>query len=141
MMKVRYAKPEDYGQILIIDEGIDFRDFQRWTDNKQVMFIYENEDFCGWLQFGFLFEKIPFINRFYIMEEFRGLGNGTLTLLIWERQMMERMYDTFMLSTAVTNTKAQEFYEKHGYQKVGQLTLPDHEHEEEIFYYKHKPLF
>lgn len=139
MMKIRYATPEDYGQILVIDESIDFPDFQRWAVNKQVMFIYENEDFCGWLQYSFLFEKIPFINRFYITEEYRGLGNGTLTLLAWERHMMERGFDTFMLSVEKSNTRAQKLYEKHGYKKAGQLSLPDKE--EEIFYYKHKPLF
>ena len=138
MMKVRYAREEDYNQILVIDDTIIMPEWKRWTDNKQVLLIYENENFAGWIQYSFLFERIPFINRFYILEDFRGLGDGTLSLLIWERQMQERMYDKFMLSTSASNEKAQKFYEKQGYKKIGQLNLPD---SEEIFYFKHKPLF
>ena len=112
MMKVRYAREEDYNQILVIDDTIIMPEWKRWTDNKQVLLIYENENFAGWIQYSFLFERIPFINRFYILEDFRGLGDGTLSLLIWERQMQERMYDKFMLSTSASNEKAQKFYEK-----------------------------
>lgn len=139
MMKVRYAKEEDYSQILVIDDSIIMPEWKRWTDNRQVLLIYENEDFAGWLQYSFFLEKIPFINRFYILEQFRGLGNGTLTLLIWERQMQERMYDKFMLSTEASNIRAQKLYERYGYKKVGQISLPDSE--EEIFYFKQTQLF
>ena len=137
MMKVRYAREADYEQMQVIDKSVTKAEFKRWTDNAQVLFIYENDDFAGWLQYSFFLEKTPFVNRFYILPEFRGLGNGKLTLLIWQRQMEERFFDDVMISCESTNEKAQKLYEGLGYKKIGTLAL--HENAEEIVYKKVLP--
>ena len=126
MMKVRYATEADYEQIQVIDKSITKSEFKRWADNAQVLFIYENDDFAGWLQYSYFLEKTPFVNRFYILPEFRGLGDGKLTLLIWQRQMEERFFDEVMLSCEAENSKAQKLYEGIGYKKIGELELADH---------------
>ena len=139
MMKVRFGKEEDFELVQKIDDSIIFPEYKKWIDNKQVYLIFEDEEFAGWLQYGFFLERIPMINYFALLEKFRGIGTGTLSLLIWERQMMERMFDKFLVSLDNSNENAIEFFEKKGYKKIGAFNLP--EEEEKTLYYKHKPLF
>ncbi|MBR3149646.1 MAG: GNAT family N-acetyltransferase [Eubacterium sp.] len=137
MMKVRYANEADYEQILAIDKTITKSEFRRWTESSQVLFIYEKDSFAGWLQYSLFLEKYPFINRFYILDEYRGLGDGKLTLLIWQRQMEERFFDKVMASCEGSNVKAQKLYEGLGYKKIGTLALC--ENDDEIVYMKVLP--
>ena len=139
MMKVRFGKEEDFELVQKVDDGIVFPEYKKWVDNKQVYLIYENDDFAGWLQYGFFLERIPMINYFELLEEFRGIGTGTLSLLIWERQMMERMFDKFIVAPEKNNEKAISFFEEKGYKKIGNISIP--ESEERLVYFKHKPLF
>lgn len=136
---MRFAKEEDFEFVQKIDDSIVFPEFKKWTDNRQVYLIFENEEFAGWLQYGFFLERIPMINYFSLLEQFRGIGTGTLSLLIWERQMMERMYDKFTVAIDRENGAAIKFFEEKGYKKIGAFTLPDEE--EKTLYFKHKPLF
>ncbi|MBQ9531254.1 MAG: GNAT family N-acetyltransferase [Eubacterium sp.] len=139
MMKMRFAKEEDFCLIEKIDDSIVFPEFKKWADNKQVYLIFENDEFAGWLQFGFFLEKIPMINYLALFEQFRGIGTGTLSLLIWERQMMEKMYDKFIVAPEKDNETAIKFFEEKGYKKIGDINIPDNE--ERLVYFKHKPLF
>ena len=137
MMKIRYATESDIDLVRKIDESITKSEFKRWTDNSQVLLIYEKDELAGWLQYSLFLEKIPFVNRFYILPEYRGLGDGKLSLLIWQRQMEERFFDEVMLSCESTNEKAQKLYESLGYKKIGTLAL--HENADEIVYKKVLP--
>ena len=139
MMKVRYAKEEDFRLVQSIDDSIIMPEFKKWADNRQVLLIYENEDFAGWLQYSFFLERIPMINYFSLFEEFRGIGDGTLSLLIWERQMMERMFDKFLVALGEDDENAIKFFEEKGYKKIGSFELP--ENIRKALYYKHKALF
>lgn len=137
MMKIRYATESDIDLVRKIDDTITKTEFKRWTDNSQVLLIYEKDEFAGWLQYSLFLEKIPFVNRFYILPEYRGLGDGKLSLLIWQRQMEERFFDEVMLSCESTNEKAQKLYESLGYKKIGTLAL--NENADEIVYKKVLP--
>lgn len=139
MMKVRFAGENDFELVQKLNDGVVFPEFKKWVDNKEVYLIFEEDEIAGWLQYSFFLERIPFINEFYLLPKFRGTGTGTLSLLIWERQMMERMYDKFMVSLTSENKETIEFFEKKGYKKIGDIAIPDNE--ERVFYFKHKPLF
>lgn len=139
MMKVRYAREEDYSEVLAVNDTIIMPEFKRWVDNKQVLLVYEDDELAGWLQYSFFLERIPFINEFFLLEKFRGIGTGTLSLLIWERQMMERMYDKFMTALPSDDAALIDFFEQKGYKKTGEFTIP--ENENRVMYFKHKPLF
>jgi len=139
MMKMRFAKEEDFCEIQKIDDSIVFPEFKKWADNKQIYLIFENEEFAGWLQYSLFMERIPMINYFALLEQFRGIGTGTLSLLIWERQMMEKMYDKFIVALPEENREAAEFFEKKSYKKIGDFAIP--EDAERVIYFKHKPLF
>ena len=137
MMKIRFATPSDIDLVRQIDATVTKTEFERWTAESRVLLIYEKEDFAGWLQYSLFLEKIPFVNRFYIMEPYRGLGDGKLSLLIWQRMMEERFFDEVMLSCDSTNEKAQKLFESIGYQKIGILALS--ENADEIVYKKVLP--
>ena len=137
-MKVRFGKEEDFELVQKIDDSIIFPEYKKWIDNKQVYLIFENEEFAGWLQYSFFLEKIPMINYFELFEEFRGIGTGTLSLLIWERQMMERMYDKFIVALDINDENAIKFFEEKGYKNIGRFNALD---DERLMYFKHKPLF
>ncbi len=139
MMKVRYGAEEDFSLVQKIDDSIIMPEFKKWVNNRQVLLIYENDDFAGWLQYSFFLERIPMINYFSLFEEFRGIGDGTLSLLIWERQMMERMYDKFMVAINKNDENAIRFFEEKGYKQIGDVNIPDEE--EKSIYFKFKPLF
>ncbi|MBR1762970.1 MAG: hypothetical protein IJ731_06355 [Eubacterium sp.] len=139
MMKVRYGAEEDFSLVQKIDDSIIMPEFKKWVNNRQVLLIYENDDFAGWLQYSFFLERIPMINYFSLFEEFRGIGDGTLSLLIWERQMMERMYDKFMVAINKTDENAIRFFEEKGYKQIGDVNIPNEE--EKSIYFKFKPLF
>jgi len=139
MMKVRFAGENDFELVQKLNDGIVFPEFKKWIDNKQVYLIYEDDALAGWLQYSFFIERIPFVNEFYLLPEFRGTGTGTLSLLIWERQMMEIMYDKFITALPADDTALIDFFEQKGYKKIGDINIPDNE--ERVFYFKHKPLF
>lgn len=139
MMKVRYGAEEDFSLVQKIDDSIIMPEFKKWVNNRQVLLIYENDNFAGWLQYSFFLERIPMINYFSLFEEFRGIGDGTLSLLIWERQMMERMYDKFMVAINKNDENAIRFFEEKGYKQIGDVNIPNEE--EKSIYFKFKPLF
>ncbi len=125
MMKIRYARPEDLSLVREIDPAVTTAELTRWAENAQVLLIYEQDDFAGWLQYSLFQEKIPFINRFEIKEQFRGLGDGKLTLLIWQRQMEERFYDKVMTACRSDNTHFRTLLEHTGYRQIGTLQADD----------------
>ena len=139
MMKVRLGKEQDFDLVQRIDDSIVFPEYKNWTDNNQVYLIFEEDSFAGWLQYSFFLERIPMINYFELFEEFRGTGTGTLSLLIWERQMMERMFDKFIVALKKDDESLISFFEEKGYKKIGNIAIP--ESEDRLVYFKHKPLF
>lgn len=118
MIQIRYADYSDYSFILKIDSSITENKWKNWTDNKQVMITFINGEFAGWLQYSFFIEKIPFVNRLYVFEEYQHNSLGTGLMKFWEFEMVERGYTQLMLSTEKTNT-AQEFYKKLGFSEFG----------------------
>ncbi len=118
MIQIRYAKPEDYDLITSFDSTIDRKRFLLWTENKQAVISLVDGEFAGWLQFGMFMEKLPFINRLYLFEEYQRQGIGTGMVRFWECEMLDRGFSQLMLSTEKTNS-ALEFYKKLGYRELG----------------------
>jgi len=125
MMKVKYAAESDYDKVREIDNSITLSEFRRWADNSQVLLIYEQDEFAGWLQYSYFKEKTPFINRIFIKEQFRGLGDGKLTLLIWQRQMEERFFDEVMLSCDSENAVMNKLCKELNYDLIGTLKMSE----------------
>lgn len=118
MLTIRFAKPEDYDLILQIDSSITMEKWNKWTDNKQVAITFLDGEFAGWLQYSLFIEKIPFVNRLYILEKYQHQYLGTGLMKFWEFEMVEQGYSQLMLSTESDNT-ALNFYKKLGFEEIG----------------------
>lgn len=118
MITIRYAKADDYELMLKIDSSIDKISWEGWTKNKQAVFVFDGKSLAGWLQYSFFIEKIPFVNRLYLFDNYQRQGLGTGLIKFWESEMFDRGYKKLMLSTEQSNT-AQEFYKKLGYKILG----------------------
>ena len=79
-------------------------------------------------------QSIPFIDRLYIDEAYRGKGYGTLMMGYWEKAMRRMQYRYGMLSTQEDET-AKFFYENLGYKKIGAF-LPPEQSAHELIYIK-----
>lgn len=123
MLKIRYATYEDYELILKIDDSISKSKWKTWTDNKQAIFVFDDNEFLGWLQYSYFIEKYPFVNRLYIFEKFQNNGAGTALMIFWEREMISKGENRLMLSTESDNIGAQRLYSRLGYRCVGELNL------------------
>ena len=85
--------------------------------------MYEGDSLIGWLRFGLFWDNIPFMNMLYILDGYRGKGNGTELVSFWEREMAQAGYGQALTSTQ-SDEKAQFFYRKIGYTECGALLLP-----------------
>lgn len=123
MINIRYAVYGDYELILKIDKSISESKWRTWTDNKQVMFAFNNDKFLGWLQFSCFLEKYPFVNRLYIFEKYQNNGVGTALMKYFESEMISKGESRLMLSTESDNSGAQRLYHRLGYNCIGELDL------------------
>ena len=131
-MNIRFAKYDDYDYILSIDCTISEDKWKNWTDNLQVILAFEGETFLGWLQYNYFIEKYPFINRFYVFEEYQNKGIGTALLNFFEQEMKIKGETKLMLSTESDNLGAQRLYARFGYKCIGKLELYSEQKEELI---------
>jgi ribosomal protein S18 acetylase RimI-like enzyme len=123
MINIRYATYEDYDLILRIDNSISQSKWKTWTENKQAIFAFDNDEFLGWLQYSYFIEKFPFVNRLYVFEKFQNNGAGTALMKFWENEMIAKDEKRLMLSTESDNIGAQRLYYRLGFKCVGELNL------------------
>lgn len=120
---IRYADERDFDILSKYDIHINASELKKSIDDKRVLIMF-NDEFIGWLRFGFFWDSIPFMNMLYFLEEHRGKGYGGQLVGFWEKEMRDRQYKTVMTSTQ-SNEQAQFFYRKNGYTDCGSLLLPD----------------
>lgn len=119
MQNIRYANFDDYELILRIDDSISKNRWKTWTDNKQAIFAFDDNEFLGWLQYNYFIEKWPFVNRLYVFEEFQNKGAGTALMKFWESEMISKGENRLMLSTESDNIGANAYI----VECVGELNL------------------
>ena len=66
------------------------------------------------------FHSFPYLHIISIKEEYRGKGIGK-ALLDYSEQIALEMEDKFFLVVADYNPEAKRFYERNGYQQVGEI--------------------
>lgn len=93
-------------------------------NSKRVFIAEENEVFLGWLRYNLFWDNTPFINMLYITEHNRGKGYGKEMMKFFEEEIKRRGYNTVMTSTR-EDESSKYFYDKLGYKKVGDFTLPN----------------
>ena len=79
-----------------------------------------------------IFQQEPFLNVFYVDQEYRKQGCDKVLLAFWENEMKEQGYESVLVST-LGNDAAKYFYEKLGYQYVGFVQAKTRDAEELMY--------
>lgn len=120
--EIRYVNESDF-KLLFKYEHLSKEELNNCIKQKRILAIFNNDNLIGWLRYNLFWDEIPFINMLYILEEYRHQGYGNKILNYWEKEMMKNSYSRVMTST-LSNEKAQFFYRKNGYIDCGSLLLP-----------------
>ncbi|MDE7171611.1 MAG: GNAT family N-acetyltransferase [Oscillospiraceae bacterium] len=120
---IRYANQSDFERLREHDRHISEDELARGIEAGRVLVMFEQGAFVGWLRFNLFWDEIPFMNMLYFLEEYRGKGLGTRLTRHWEEEMAKRGCERVLTST-LSNERAQFFYRKNGYVDCGSLLLP-----------------
>lgn len=71
---------------------------------------------------GFCLTKADELYQLYVSKEARGSGLAGVLLADAEARLSSRGISTAWLACAIGNTRAEKFYEKQGWQRVGSMT-------------------
>ena len=122
-MKFEYANEVDFQFILDNDRHISKELIKNKLKEKEILIVRDLESkIIGWLRYSYFWDNTPFMNMLYINENYRNKGIGKELVMFWETEMKGRGYELIMTST-LSNEKAQHFYRKLGYKDCGSLLL------------------
>lgn len=121
-MRMRVANIDDIEIIDLNDKHISKEEIKNIIKLKKIYILEEKNDFIGWIRYNLFWDKTPFMNMIYILDEYRGQGFGRVAIEFWEQEMRKLGYKTVLTSTA-SNEYAQHFYNKLGYKTIGGFTL------------------
>ena len=122
-LEIRYAKRRDLPWLVDHDDEMSEEYLLKKIDDGQLILLLEDNDYTGWLRFGYFWDCIPFLNLIMLEEHAWGRGLGTRLMLFWEEDMRAQGFDQVMTST-LADEEAQHFYRKLGYQDSGAILLP-----------------
>ena len=128
---IRYANEDDLEILMKYDKHIREKELKDSINNKRILVMFINDVFIGWLRYNLFWDSEPFMNMLYFLEGYRGKGYGGQLIHYWEEEMVKSNYKRVLTST-LSNERAQFFYRKNGYGDCGALLLP-HEPLEIIF--------
>lgn len=120
---IRYAQSGDAELLLQYDKHIAESELKNKIALKQIIMMFDGNDFIGWLRYNLFWDNTPFMNMLYILDGYRGQGSGGMLTEFWEADMRAQGYKMVMTSSQA-NEQGQFFYRKHGYIDCGSLLLP-----------------
>ncbi len=121
---IRYAGEDDLAVLAEHDRHISESELKNIIRQNRVLVMHRGDTFTGWLRYGLFWDSIPFMNMLYILDGYRGVGDGSALVSFWESEMAGAGYDRVLTSTQ-SNESAQFFYRKIGYTECGVLLLPN----------------
>jgi ribosomal protein S18 acetylase RimI-like enzyme len=122
-MRVAFAKPEDLDWLAEEDRHVGRDVIEKKIARREIVVGYREDRPVGFLRFGYFWDEIPFMNLLWVRGDSRVRGYGTHLISFWEEQMRELGHDSVMTST-LSNERAQHLYRSHGYEDVGSLLMP-----------------
>lgn len=121
---IRYADESDFEILKKYDKHISESELKNSINTKRVFIMFHNDNFIGWLRYNLFWDNMPFMNMLYLLEDYRGKGYGRQLVDFWEKEMSKNKYKVVLTST-LSNERAQFFYRKNGYVDCGSLLLPN----------------
>ena len=114
----------DKAFVMGIDTHVDEAGFQNRIMTKTGFVLTEQGEPVGIMHHCLLWDRMPFLNLLYVVEEKRDQGFGKKAMEAWENEMRKRGCQIALLSTQADET-AQHFYRKLGYLDCGGLIFQD----------------
>jgi len=123
-MRVAFAGPDDLDFLAGEDHHVDRDVIKDKIARREIVVAYVEKRPVGFLRYGYFWDEIPFMNLLWVEEESRGKGYGTQLVAFWEREMRKLGHDSVMTSS-LSNERAQHLYRRLCYVDVGSLLMPD----------------
>jgi ribosomal protein S18 acetylase RimI-like enzyme len=121
---VRLADGRDIDWLAAHERHIERPAIAEKVDRAEFLLAEIDGDRIGWLRWNHFWDEIPFMNLLYILEPLRGRAHGRTLVDAWEGSMREKGHRRVLTST-LSNERAQHFYRRLGYRDSGALLLPD----------------
>ena len=120
---IRYAFIDDLAILKKYDVHILENELRNSLNKNRIIVMEDDGVFMGWLRYNLFWDNTPFINMLYILDSFQGRGCGGQQLAFFENEMRKNGHSMILTST-LSNERAQFFYRKHGFSDCGSLILP-----------------
>ena len=91
---------------------------------REIIVALRDDRRVGFLRYGYFWDEIPFMNLLWVQKESRSKGCGMQLIAFWEEEMRKSGHDSVMTS-ALSNERAQHLYRRLGYRDCGALFMPD----------------
>lgn len=121
---IKYATDNDLAILKKYDSHISESELKNSIKLNRILIIFDNKRFAGWLRFNMFWNNTPFMNMLYILEEYREQGYGKRLTDYLEKDMRKNNFQTVLTST-LSNERAQFFYRKNGYTDCGSIKMPN----------------
>jgi len=132
-MIIRYAEITDFLWLKEHEKYISDKILKTKIETKEVYIVQEDKEIVGWLRYNLFWDNVPFMNKIFLLEEYRRKGIGRKLVNYWEEKMKEQAYQNVLTSTQ-SNEEGQHFYRKMGYTEIGSIKYL--EEPLEIIFYK-----
>lgn len=121
-MNIRRVTVEDKRAWMSMDHQATEEGFLQKEAAGLGYILWEERAAVGLLHYSVLWDRLPFLNLLYVVEEQRRRGYASAAMAQWEEAMKQQGYPMVLLSTQVDES-TQHFYRKLGYEDCGCLLL------------------
>ena len=123
-MEIRYALEKDLDYLLANDHHVRASVVRAKVECAEIIVLTKDDNPIGWLRYGYFWDVFPFMNMLFLEEEYRGQGWGSRLIQFWEQEMIAQGHDTVMTSS-LSNERAQHLYRRLGYHDCGGMRWPE----------------
>ena len=123
-MHIDFAGAADLDYLVAQDRHLSSGVLEQKVGRREILMLWHDDSRAGLLRFGYFWDEIPFMNLLWVQEDLRDRGFGTRLVSFWENVMRESGYEMVMTST-LSNERAQHLYRRLGYRECGSLLMPD----------------
>ena len=123
-MHIDFAGAADLDYLVAKDRHLSSGVLEQKVGRREILMLWHDDSRAGLLRFGYFWDEIPFMNLLWVQEDLRDRGFGTRLVSFWENVMRESGYEMVMTST-LSNERAQHLYRRLGYRDCGSLLMPE----------------
>jgi GNAT superfamily N-acetyltransferase len=126
MPTIRLADADDVGFLGPRDHHVPADELVAVVGRGRVLLLVDESaaEPLGWLRWGLFWDQVPFMNLLHVAADHRGRGFGRLLVGEWESRCRDAGY-ALVLTSTLSDERAQHFYRHLGYVDSGMLELPD----------------